>query len=276
MTFIFSQTASARVSSGRAFADLNAMRAAAGVPPVRRFRRSLNHGCRMHNRYMLATGQFGHSEDPGSRYYSRSGARAARASVIAQPTSLPSSAWGDTVYHRLALLQPRLRSSGYAGDYGFSCLQVLSGVSNRGAARSSAVSLYPWPGNGATGLDPTFDANELPDPLADAPGASKLGTPITVNVNGPWKNWLLVRSNVTSASMTSDAGVPVAVSASDMSSANAGYLQGGFALLPRQNLADNTGYSFTASGYVNYRGRSWPFNITSHFQTGIDPISDWF
>ena len=135
MTLIVSQPASARVSTAQALTDLNAMRAAAGVPPVTSFRRGWNSGCRMHNRYMHATGQFGHSEDRASRFYSRSGARAGRSSVIAYPSSLPSSAWGNTIYHRLALLQPRLRRSGYNGAYGYSCLQVLSGA--RLSVRSS-------------------------------------------------------------------------------------------------------------------------------------------
>ena len=141
MTFIFSAPASARVSSGRAFADLNAMRVAAGVPPVRKFRRGWNHGCKMHNRYMHATGDFGHSENRASRFYSRSGARAGRASVIAFPSSVPSSAWGNTIYHRLAMLQPRLRRSGYAGTYGYTCLQVLSGLSD---APARAVRALPY------------------------------------------------------------------------------------------------------------------------------------
>jgi hypothetical protein len=145
-------------------------------------------------------------------------------------------------------------------------------VSNARSARTSQLTLYPWPSDGATGLDPTFDANEFPDPLADAPGADQLGTPITVNVNGPWKYWQLARSNVTSASMVSDDGKSIPVSVSDMSAANAAYLQGGFALLPRQGLAENTGYTYSASGYVNYNGKSWHFQTSAHFETGVDPF----
>ena len=252
------------------------MRASAGVPPVRKFRRSWNHGCKMHNRYMQATGDFGHSENRSSRYYSRSGARAGRSSVIAFPSSLPSSAWGNTVYHRLAMLQPRLRRSGYAGSYGYSCLQVLSGLSDAPGARSSQVALYPWPSNGATGVDPTFDANEFPEPVRRRAGRDAVGTPITVNVNGPWKYWSMVRSKVTAATLTSDDGAVIPVSVADTDSADAPYLQGGFGLLPRQGLLSNAGYTFTARGYVDYNGKHWPFELTSHFQTGFDPIYDLY
>jgi hypothetical protein len=218
---------------------------------------------------MRATGQFGHYEDRSSVYYSRSGARAAAASVISQPSALPSAAWGSTIYHRLALLQPRLRSSGYAGSYGFACLQVLNGVSSAAAARSRQVALYPWPPNGATSVQPSFDGNEFPNPLADAPGVAELGSPITVSVNGPWKRWQLAHSRVTSASLVADVAGSVPLSISDMSAPNAAYLQGGFALLPRLPLAPLTWHTFSASGAVSYRGRSWPFAITSRFQTGL-------
>ncbi|MGH2906318.1 MAG: CAP domain-containing protein [Solirubrobacterales bacterium] len=260
--------AGARATPSRAFNDLNSMRVLAGVPRVKTFPGRLNRGCRMHNRYMHATGRFGHTERRGSAFYSRSGARAAAASVIAQPSALPSAAWGDTVYHRLAMLQPRLRRSGYSGSYGYACLQVLSGI---GASRASRVELYSWPPNGAVGLNPVFDANESPDPLADAPGATDLGTPITVNLNGPWKNWRLARSSVTSATLVSDLGAPVPLSIADMSAANAAYLQGGFALLPRAALAENTGYTVTAQGYAVYGEQTWPFELTTRFTTGAAP-----
>lgn len=266
--------AQAVVSPRGAQLDLNAMRTASGLPAVRKFKAGWNRGCRLHNRYMRATGEFGHSERRSSPYYSRAGARAANASVIVQPSMLPSAAWGDTVYHRLAMLQPRLRSAGFDGSSGFACMQVLTGVSNARAARARGPRLYPWPVNGSSGHAPVFAGYEFPDPLADAPGASRLGTPITVSVNGPWTYWQLVRSRVTAASLRSDSGASVPVSASDMNSPNGVFLQGGFALLPRQALAPFTWYTFSVSGRLHYRGSGWSFSIASRFQTGAD-TDDW-
>ncbi|MFY9488134.1 MAG: CAP domain-containing protein [Solirubrobacterales bacterium] len=251
-------------------ADLNVMRAQAGVPPVRKLSRRLNSGCRLHNRYMGRTGEFGHYQRRTSTYYTRAGARAAAASVISQPSALPSAAWGDTVYHRLALLQPRLRTTGYSASNGYACLQVLRGISRSSAARLGQPAVYPWPGNLTTGHDPVFDGAEMPDPFSDAPGASELGTPITVSVNGPWKSWQLVRSNVTAATLVSDAGQSIPLSISDMSAANAAFLQGGFSLSPRRGLDPVTWYTATASGTLNYGGRSWPFSASTRFQTGYD------
>lgn len=249
------------------------MRSQAGLPSLRAFSGKLNRGCRLHNRYMSRTGEFGHSERRGSRHFTRLGARAASRSVFAQPGRAPSEAWGGTVYHRLAILQPRLRVSGFSAHAGFSCLQVLSGVSGSPAARSSQPALYPWPANGSSGHAPLFENYESPDPLRDAPGVYRLGTPITVAVNGPWKHWQLTESGVASASLVSDTGESVPVSASDRSSPNARYLQGGFALLPRRALTPHTWYTATASGRVSNRGNSWPFTLTTRFRTGAN--SDW-
>lgn len=262
--------ARATISPTQAQRDLNQLRAGAGLPRVARFSDLLNRGCRMHNRYMLATGEFGHLERRDSAYYTASGARAAARSVIAQPGALPSRAWGDTVYHRIALLQPRLRTAGYDASHGFTCMQVLSGVSRSARARAGGIALFSWPPDGSQGYPPAFSGGEFPDPLADAPGAAELGTPVTVTVNGPWKYWMMVRSNVTSASLVSDLGAPVPLSVSDLSSANAAYLQGGFALLPRQALAPLTWYTATAGGTLNYRGRSWYFQLSTRFQTGAE------
>lgn len=249
------------------------MRAQAGLPLVRGFHGKLNRGCRLHNRYMSRTGEFGHAERRGSPYYTATGARAAMRSVFAQPSRLPSEAWGETVYHRLSILQPRLRVSGFSAHAGFSCLQVLSGVSKSRAARTPQPALYPWPANGSTGHTPLFPGYEAPDPMLDAPGAYQLGTPLTVAVNGPWKHWQMTESGVASATLVSDAGDSIPLSVSDRSSPNARYLQGGFALLPRRALSPHTWYTATASGRISNRGNSWPFTLTTRFQTGAN--SDW-
>ncbi|MBI5309584.1 MAG: hypothetical protein HZB14_00945 [Actinobacteria bacterium] len=261
----------AAVAPSTALRDLNAMRVQAGLPSVRGFHGKLNRGCKLHNRYMSRTGEFGHLERRSSRYFTKLGARAASRSVFAAPGLLPSEAWGQTVYHRLAILQPRLRVSGFSAHAGFSCLQVLSGVSGSPAARTPGLTLYPWPANGSAGHAPVFPGYESPNPLLDAPGAARLGTPLTVVVNGPWRQWQVTRSAVDAATLVGDSGVSVPLSVSDRGSRNARYLQGGFALLPRQALAANAWYTATASGRVYNRGRSWPFTLTTRFRTGAVP-----
>lgn len=263
-------SAEARYSPRSALNDLNTMRIGTGLPRVRATSAKLNKGCRLHNLYMRRTGNFGHYQSRSSRYYTRLGAQAAARSVIAEPGTLPTRAFGDTIYHRLALLQPRLKRTGYSSNYGFTCLQVLSSVSNAASARTADVTTYPWPANGMVGLDPRFSKNEWPDPLNDAPGATQLGTPITFAINGPWQFWNLADSNITSASLTTELGQAIAVSVSDANSPNGRYLQGGFALLPRRVLPAETWHTATASGYINYEGESYPFTTSTRFRTGSD------
>lgn len=262
------QIAEARYSPRAALNDLNSMRSSSGIPSVRAVSSKLSKGCKLHNLYMRRTGYFGHSQSRSSRHYTRLGARAAARSVIAQPGTLPTRAFGGTIYHRLALMQPRLKRTGYSSNYGFTCLQVLSSVSNAASARTADVATYAWPPAGMQGLDPRFSKNEFPDPLNDAPGATQIGTPITFSINGPWKNWKLAKSRVTSATLTTELGQQIQLSWSDMDSRNGIYLQGGFALLPRRALPANTWHTATATGRVLYEGQSYPFTASTRFRTG--------
>lgn len=269
-TLALAPNADARYSPRTALKDLNAMRASAGIPRVGALSPKWNRGCKLHNRYMSRTGDFTHRQSRSSRYYSRLGAQAAARSVIAQPGRLPSAAFGGTIYHRLALMQPRLKRTGYSSNYGYTCLQVLGGISNAASARSSVTTAYAWPAPGSQGHDPVFRKNEWPDPLNDAPGASQLGTPITFSVNGPWRSWQAAKSRVATASLVSELGQSIPVSVSDVNSPNGIYLQGGFAVLPRRGLAANTWFTVTANGVVEYKGYEYPFTATTRFRTGID------
>lgn len=267
---ILALPAHAKYSPSRALGDLNEMRSATGMASVSKVSPRWNRGCRLHNRYMRRTGSFGHYESRSSRYYTRLGALAAKRSVIAAPAKLPSAAFGDTVYHRMAMLNPRLRSIGFASQYGFTCMQVIGGVTNRGSTRAGSVSAFPWPADGSQNNDPSFNDSEFPDPRADAPGASELGTPITVNFNGPWAYWQMVRSKVNSVTLVDELGQYVPVSGADSGSPNGAYLQGGIALLPRRPLAENSWYTATASGSLSYRGNSYPYSFSTRFRTGAD------
>lgn len=269
-TFAYVPDADARYSPRTALNDLNALRGGAGIPRVSALSSKWNKGCKLHNRYMSRTGDFSHRQSRSSRYYSRLGAQAAARSVIAQPGRLPSVAFGGTIYHRLALMQPRLKRTGYSSNYGFTCLQVLGGVSNSASARTDAVTTYAWPPQGSQGHAPIFRENEWPDPRNDAPGASQLGTPITFALNGPWKYWQVAKSRVATALLVSELGQSIGVSVSDVNSPNGLYLQGGFALLPRRGLAANTWFTATASGVVEHDGAEYPFTASTRFRTGVD------
>jgi hypothetical protein len=144
-------------------------------------------------------------------------------------------------------------------------------VDNSPAARTSKLTLYPWPPNGATNQPVTFGhaVGETPSPLADAPGATSLGLILSVDVNGPWPDYRAPSSKVTAASLVAADGTAVPIAISDSSAPNGGYLSGGFALLPRVALAPGTRYTAHAIGKVTAFGIAYPFDYTWRFSTKV-------
>ena len=265
------QASTARsLSPARAFADLNLWRAEAGERPVVRFSVANDRGCALHERYLSMLGTLAHPEQPGHPGYTEAGAAAGMSSVLAEPAGLPKATWVDAVYHRMSVLQPRLRVSGFAAENGYACLRTSgSAVDDSVSARTKTLTLYPWPANDATDQPLTFGhaAYEMPSPLNDAPGATSLGLLLSVNVNGPWADHAAPQSTLTAASLVADGGASVPLSYSDAATPNRYYLNGGFALLPRLALQPGTSYTAHAAGIVEAAGVAYPFSITWHFTT---------
>ncbi len=235
-----------------------------------RFTAANNTACALHVHYLRMLGKLAHPEQPGLPGYTRAGADAGRNSVLAEPEGLPKATWVDAVYHRMSILQPRLRVSGFAASEGYACLRTGgTAVDDSPSARTKSLTLYPWPANGASNQPVTFGraAGETPSPLADAPGARPLGLLLSVNVNGPWVDHDAPRTTLTAASLVSDRGTAVPLARSDGSTHNRNYLNGGFALLPRLALEPGTTYTAHAAGKVTAYGITYPFALTWHFTT---------
>ena len=267
-TALSSTTAS--LTPAQALSDLNRWRAQAGEPGVLRFTAVNNSACALHTHYLRMLGKLVHPEQPGLPGYTRAGADAGVNSVLAKPGGLPKATWVDAVYHRMSILQPRLRVSGFAASEGYACL--LTGgaaVDDSTAARTTTLTLYPWPPNGATHQPVTFGhaADETPSALSEAPGARSLGLLLSVNVNGPWDDHTAPWTKLTTASLVSDRGGAVPLALSDGSTRNASFLSGGFALFPRVALASGTGYTAHAAGKVTAEGVTYPFSLTWRFTT---------
>lgn len=118
-------TADPKAEEGRVAAvllrRLNALRAQAGLGAVA-LDDELSRGCRLHAAYVVRNledpkvGGIGiHDEDPSLPGYTKEGARAGAASVIALAPDAAESvdSWMATLYHRLPLLDPRVRRVGY-------------------------------------------------------------------------------------------------------------------------------------------------------------------
>src|SRR3954454_4043266 len=87
-------------------AQLNAQRAAAGVPAVVESP-AQSARCHAHAAYMAATGVLAHDEDPGTPFYSAAGALAGRTSALATGFPAPlADPFAAAPLHRAVLLDP--------------------------------------------------------------------------------------------------------------------------------------------------------------------------
>lgn len=175
----------------------NRIRIGAGLEPVL-WDWELSRGAMLHARYLAATGMARarramdlHSEDPGSPYYSKAGARAGLGGMVASgPVDEVIDALMATFYHRVQMLKPNLRRIGtgmWTSGIDLakpSVIDVSAGV--QGPSGSKPI---PYPPPGSTGVDVAFArCGELPKPV---PGRdeTKLGYPVTLTFpNGIPKN----------------------------------------------------------------------------------------
>lgn len=149
--------------------------------------------------------------------------------------------WIASAYHRLALLDPRLRSTGYWSEHGISCMGVIDGI---GGPTVSRVTGYPYPADGQTGVAPVMPCAETPDPcraVRGTPRPKRIGMPVTIQFDGPQA--VIGGVRVLSASLRTAAGRPVQIVIQDMRTrAVAPMLRGGALLLPRRPLRPATTY----------------------------------
>ena len=201
-----------------AIAELNSWRAQLGESPVSSTPVvEWDTGCQDHNAYEHLNGILTHPENPGSPGYTPDGATAGPDSVLAEETSspdafadnalLPGPVWDSAVFHRAALLEPRLANVGFNSSTFLSARTYTSWVcmwvENDPAEGSPYVpptaidnglttpwlALYPSPANGTVDVPTTFPAGtESPDPGQETgvPAGATLGWLLNVEINGPW------------------------------------------------------------------------------------------
>lgn len=176
------------VRAGEAVERVNAFRKLADLPPVK-LDDLLSHGCRAHAVYLAlnarrpeAQGLLVHEEDKSLPGYTPEGKKAAKASDISiggEPNDAIAS-WMATLYHRIPLLEPNLKSVGFGcarGDHGgwITVLDVGNGLDTK-TPRPGPV-LYPV--ENQTDVPLEFPGNELPNPIPDD-ATGRAGYPITV------------------------------------------------------------------------------------------------
>jgi uncharacterized protein YkwD len=152
---------------------------------IENYKDSIRHG--------IGSGALMHKEDPGNRWYTPAGARAANSSDVAEwpgPHPPPSplwefDGWMSGPFHRLSILNPQLRTASLGswcdGAVCAVALNVVAGAAETvlGTAIPQAVR-FPAPN---TTLDMNSSQGEWPDPLDSCTGyVAPSGLPITLQV----------------------------------------------------------------------------------------------
>jgi hypothetical protein len=304
----------------QAITELNTWRAQVGEQPVTTADvAAWDTGCQHHNNYDDLNGTLTHQEMSGNPGYTADGAEAGLDSVLAEerslntPTSegrlLPGPVWDGAVFHRAALLEPRLANIGFDSttvsnnsEYDtWMCLWLQNQPSDPPGGPSAmddsrttpGLTLYPSPANGTVDVPTKFPGFEAPDPATETgvPPGSTLGWLMNVEINGPWADTgfgYIVSAHNVSATLAPDGGastVPLVVSQCGTGGCGGGsntslglYFDGGFGIFPTQVLAANTTYHAAATGTVTdwNTHQDFPFSISWCFSTGakFTPSSD--
>src|SRR6185436_3245150 len=163
---------------------LNAHRKAAGLEPVV-LDPILSKGCAAHAEYLVrnvdhpSTEGLGlHAEDSKLPGYTKEGERAGKASVIflGLEGTAAVEGWIGSLFHRIPLLQSRLKKIGYGVAKGgpAKVTVVLDATNGLGVTKDLPVVIYPADGQKDV---PLALFPEIPDPIPDSPD-KKAGFPV--------------------------------------------------------------------------------------------------
>lgn len=268
-TALTASSAAADFTSAEIVHLLSLQREANGIPGALSERPEWSTGCDKHNYYEEQTGQFGHSEDPSSPYYSEEGDWAAHSSVIAYGWNWSTgNPWEAAPIHLLQMLAPQMSETGAAESYGHNCLTTWPGYKRPSPA---ALTAYSYPGNGVTGVVPTEYAAEspfIPGDFVGLPEGTATGRYLLVYLSGPVGAGQ--SGEVTASATLSDETGPVDLRTIDSTNSDIGaYMPPPSAfLIPVQPLRPLTKYQ----AVVKWTLPSQPsYEQRFSFTTGTDP-----
>lgn len=193
---------------------LNAFRAAAQLPALREDS-AWSAEAGLHSRYMVMTGDVGHSEDPDNPFYTNSGNAAGDTGNIAignlssAPFQWAFNYWLSAPFHAVPMLDPQLAVTGF-GEYRDAGGVLAVGATldvERGLGPLPEGVQYPilWPGNGSVTWVLRYSLPEFPAALSHCVGYSQAtGAPIILQIGNGSRT-----PNVTSTTLLRD-GEPLA------------------------------------------------------------------
>jgi hypothetical protein len=264
-------------TAAQAIANLNAQRAANGIPAGITENPSSSAGCAAHDTYERMNGAtLSHSETPGNPGYTTAGDQAAGDSVLAQGTDWDTAnPWETAPIHLAQLLDPYLNEMGVDDTDGFVCATTLPPDAGFRASPATIVG-YSYPGDGQTGWPASETAAEgpfTPGDLVGLPQPTRTGPYLYVLFAGPWPAFGATVT-LSSATLTGPAG-PVAIKTVDGTTPTpVGIPLGDFIgsaamLIPSAPLAAGATYTAQANGTVADAGTTQPVTERFAFTTAI-------
>jgi hypothetical protein len=281
-TALAAAPAAAAATAQQTLTELNAQRAANGLPAGITENPTWSTDCQQHDAYMAMNGGvLTHSEMIGSPGYSAGGEYAAQNSVLAKDTSWDT---GDPYeyapLHLDQLLAPRLAVIGSADFDGFTCTTTFPGWTRPAPA---ALTIYTYPGPGAP-IYPVETTTELPFSPASLVGLRpKTGPNLFVFVDAPGQSATDNPATLSQATLTGPAGtVPVATvdgntavpggpSGGCPSGTLSCYIAPGGFIIPTQPL--QAGATYHAHVVVGFAGAQTPHQWTFTAE-GFSPNSE--
>lgn len=269
-TFVAAPAARADLVGAEIVHLLSLQREANGIPGDLLERSDWSAACAAHNYYEAQTGEFGHSEDPSSPFYSSEGRWAAENSVIAfGPGWTNGNPWEEAPIHLLQMLAPQMSETGAAESYGHNCMTTWPGYKRPSPA---ALTAYSYPGHGTSGVVPTERAAEspfIPGDFVGLPEGTATGRYLLAYLSGLPVGFTDA-SKVTATATLSNAAGPVDLRVIDSTSSDIGtYMPRPSAfLIPVQPLAPSTAYRASVKWML---AGATLFEQDFSFTTGTDP-----
>jgi hypothetical protein len=170
-----------------AIRQLNAERAANGIPGRIVENRSWSERCLEHARWMQRNHLVQHEETPGTPMYTPAGAWAGARSVLSggYPWTTSRTPWDSAPMHLAQLLAPQLRRMGVGLFRGWACATTLPGY---GHSRAHRNVVYTYP-SGRTLARSREHANEVPftpQRFVGIDPSQTTGPYLLVFADGPW------------------------------------------------------------------------------------------
>jgi len=270
-----------------ALGAVNSIRATAGLASWR-LSLPLEGAARAHSQYFLGNlSRFGtltdaaHQEQPGWPLFTGrtpwardvafgfNGDGDSEVMAFGVDTAEAVELWLDSVYHRFGLLDPGLTSMGFgiAGGTSGRSDDLPVTTLNAGFEAQAEVQngrAVVWPVPGQTGIPVEFEAGEMPDPLANFPGARyPAGYPVTVSFFGLGVQAL----SVSAATLTAHGQAVPANVLTPAVEHNPDELGMSMALLPKAPLQHRTGYEAAVSGRYRDQDGWHSYRIHTNFTT---------